>query len=85
MRSRTLLRAAPAVERLGQRWFPTFGGVVVMEAGKQLYAVKPLKQRRRLKAPVLAFPKPAGNNVTGRSADRPTQPMEYPIQLSTPK
>ena len=69
VRSRTLLRAAPAVERLGQRWFPTFGGVVVMEAGKQLYAVKPLKQRRRLKAPVLAFPKPAGNTVTGRSAE----------------
>ncbi|SDG34455.1 Methyltransferase domain-containing protein [Limimonas halophila] len=38
-RSRTLLGAAPAFERLGQRWMPHFGGVLMLEAGKQLYAV----------------------------------------------
>ena len=34
----TLLRAAPAVERLGERWLGRLGGVVVVEAAKQLYA-----------------------------------------------
>ena len=37
-RSRLLLRAAPAVERLGERWLGRLGGVVVVEAAKQLYA-----------------------------------------------
>jgi len=35
--SRFVLRSAPAWENLGQRWFPTFAGVVLVEAGKQIY------------------------------------------------
>ena len=58
-RSRALLRAAPAWERLGARWFPTFSGVLLMEAGKQLYAAREKPARRRHLAPVVAFPQPA--------------------------
>ena len=33
-----LLKAAPAVERLGRRWCGAFGGVLMVEAAKQIYA-----------------------------------------------
>src|SRR5947209_9348379 len=50
VRKRMMLRAAPAGERNDKRWFPTFAGVVLIEATKQIYA-KPIAvrtQRRRL-------------------------------------
>lgn len=37
-RSRMMLASAPAVERIGARWFKTFGGVLMIEAQKQIYA-----------------------------------------------
>jgi SAM-dependent methyltransferase len=43
-RSRMMLRAAPAWERIGKRWFPTFAGVLLVEATKQIYA-KPAATR----------------------------------------
>jgi SAM-dependent methyltransferase len=43
-RSRMVLRSARAWERLGTRWFPTFSGVVLVEATKQIYA-KPVPAR----------------------------------------
>jgi SAM-dependent methyltransferase len=43
-RSRMVLRSARAWERMGARWFPTFGGVVMVEATKQIYA-KPVAAR----------------------------------------
>ncbi|HWB52389.1 MAG TPA: methyltransferase domain-containing protein [Stellaceae bacterium] len=50
-RSRMMLRAARAWERIGARWFPTFAGVILVEATKQIYA-KPTAtrapKRRRL-------------------------------------
>jgi len=49
-RHRMMLRSAPAWERIGTRWFPTFAGVLLVEATKQIYA-KPaaaLPPRRRL-------------------------------------
>jgi len=36
-RSRFVLRSAMAWENLGQRWFPTFAGVVMVQASKQIY------------------------------------------------
>jgi SAM-dependent methyltransferase len=42
--SRMMLRAAPAWERIGTRWFPTFAGVLLVEATKQIYA-KPAATR----------------------------------------
>ena len=47
---RMVLRSAPAWERIGKRWFPTFAGVLLVEATKQIYA-KPTAirvPRRRL-------------------------------------
>ena len=32
------LRSSLAWERIGKRWFPTFSGVVLVEATKQIYA-----------------------------------------------
>jgi len=43
-RSRMVLRSARAWERVGTRWFPTFAGVVMVEATKQIYA-KPVAAR----------------------------------------
>ncbi len=56
-RSRTLLAAAPAWERVGQRWFTRFGGLVVIEASKQQYATsKPVQHRRLRSRVVVPFP-----------------------------
>ena len=53
--SRMALRMAPAIEGLGQRWFETFGGVIMVEAAKQIYggsAVRDAKVKRRSYLPV---------------------------------
>jgi len=48
--SRVMLRSAPAWERIGKRWFPTFAGVLLVEATKQIYAKPAVARapRRRL-------------------------------------
>lgn len=62
--SRTLLGAAPAWERIGERWFQAFAGVVLIEATKQLYAASGQRQRRRRRpAVILPFPQPAGASI----------------------
>jgi SAM-dependent methyltransferase len=38
VRSRMILSAAPACEKIGERWFTNLGGVVLFEATKQIYA-----------------------------------------------
>lgn len=52
---RVVVAAAPAWERIGERWFTSFGGVNVVEAGKQVYAGTPLvvqgARRRHLTKP----------------------------------
>src|SRR5437763_12897236 len=51
---RMIMRSAPAWERIGRSWFPTFAGVLLVEATKQIYA-KPAAvrapRRRRVYAP----------------------------------
>jgi len=42
--SRMMLRSAAAWERIGKRWFPTFAGVPLVDATKQIYA-KPAAAR----------------------------------------
>jgi SAM-dependent methyltransferase len=37
-RSRMVFRSASAWEQIGSRWFPSFAGVLLVEAGKQIYA-----------------------------------------------
>lgn len=63
-RSKTLLRSAAAWERVGGRFFPTFAGVVMVEAGKQLYSVSMASQKRvRLGRPVvIRLPQVAGRS-----------------------
>jgi hypothetical protein len=47
-RKRMILRSAAAWERMGKRWFPTFAGVVLVEATKQIYAKPtPIRAPRR--------------------------------------
>lgn len=56
--SRMMIAAAPAWEKLGARWFPSFAGVVMIEAVKQIYApsgmAEPARVRLRRKQPLLA-------------------------------
>ena len=37
-RFRMALASAPAIEKIGTRWFPAFGGLLILEAQKQTYA-----------------------------------------------
>lgn len=48
-RTRMLLASAPAIEKIGVRWFQTFSGVLLIEAQKQIYAgtVAPQAAARR--------------------------------------
>ena len=56
--SKALLSTAPAWERIGNRWFPTFGGVVIIEAGKQIYGVTAVQRPRRQRRPAVVLPFP---------------------------
>jgi SAM-dependent methyltransferase len=52
-----MLRAAAAVERLGQRWFGPVAGVVMIEAMKQIYAATPPRvEAGRARARPIAVP-----------------------------
>lgn len=50
--ARLVLRWAGAWESLGSNWWPRFAGILLVEATKQIYAVKPRRQVRRINAPV---------------------------------
>jgi SAM-dependent methyltransferase len=72
-RSMTVLGTAPAWERLGGRWLPRFGGVVIMEASKQIYAGAAVRAKRRRRPVIVPFPQPA-RGAAGRqslSSERP--------------
>jgi hypothetical protein len=53
-----MVRFATTIERLGQRWWPALGGVLLVEAEKKLYAAagntSKLRRRRVGTAPALA-------------------------------
>ncbi len=64
-RSRALLRTAPAWERMGARFFPQVSGVVMIEAGKQIYAASANKALRRVRRPILIpAPQAAGRTLS---------------------
>ena len=63
VRSLAVMRSAPAIERIGSRWFPTFSGVVLVEASKQLYAATPVREQTRKRSSVVVrFPQVAGRS-----------------------
>jgi SAM-dependent methyltransferase len=63
-KSRMVLRAAPAWEKLGERWFTTFAGVVMVEATKQIYA-KAIAQRSQRRSVYLPLPHGASPATRG--------------------
>jgi len=67
--SRLLLSAADAFETLGEILFPGFGGLLLMEAGKQIYAPIAAKIRPAKHNLVLPLPFPASPLPTTRSME----------------
>ncbi len=55
-----VLRAGPAFEKFGRRWCPRLGGVLFVEAHKQVYAATPAQRvafrRRLMPVPTLVAP-----------------------------
>jgi SAM-dependent methyltransferase len=70
LRSRMLLRTAGAWEKLGQRWARLVGGVLLVEAEKQIYAMTGTRARPRRRRRPIAVPLPprpasqAGRHLT---------------------
>ena len=58
---RSLVGLAPPVEKLGRRWAYGISGVLISEAGKQIFAVtaQPAARQPRLRRPQVAFPRTA--------------------------
>jgi len=58
LHNRVMMRFATTIERLGHRWWPALGGVLLVEAEKKLYAAagntSKLRRRRTGTAPALA-------------------------------
>ncbi|MGB0694222.1 MAG: class I SAM-dependent methyltransferase [Rhodospirillaceae bacterium] len=83
MQSRMFLRIAPALERMGARWASSgvtgglpgrMGGVVMVEAAKQVIAVTGTREPARIGRPVILpfprpTPRPAGLALVGRDAE----------------
>lgn len=68
--SRTLLGSAPAIERLGRRYLGGLGGVVMIEASKQIYAMNQPLKREPVRSPVVVpFPQVAAG-ARGAARDR---------------
>ncbi len=72
-RRRFFLRTAGAWERVGARLWQRFPGVVMVEAGKQMYAVTPVRERRRRGRRAIIVPQAAAP-VTSRSGSGETPP-----------
>jgi len=58
--SRLYLTSAGAWERIGERWFERFSGVVMVEASKQLYAASSTRAIARRRPIYIPMPQPAG-------------------------
>ncbi len=64
-RSGLMLKIAPLWERIGARWFRTFGGVHIIEASKQLYAPTARITERYSRRPALIPAAPSPARFTG--------------------
>ena len=75
-RLKMLMRAAAAWEQAGARWFPGFGGVVMIEASKQVYRLVRPVERVRPRPLLVPIPGAATARIA-RSSD-PTDPGPLP-------
>ena len=76
---RPLLNTAPAIERVGQRWGGAVAGVLVVEAGKQIYAVGADRIQRAAPRRIVA---PAAG-VASRQVRGPGRPLPR-LSTNTP-
>ena len=79
IRSRMVLSSAGAWEEIGQRWFPSFAGVVLFEASKQIFATQTVyatATRRRAYAPVASSYRPAAAFAGERAGASPVPPHQ---------
>lgn len=58
--SRPGLRSLMAAERMGRRWWAGLGGVLLMEAEKQIYAMTGTTQQRATRRRAIILPQPQG-------------------------
>jgi SAM-dependent methyltransferase len=65
--SRLFLSSAAAWERIGERWFNRFAGVVMIEAGKQIYAPTAVRAVSAKEARRRPAAQPAIGQPTGRA------------------
>ena len=61
-KSNTLVHTSPVWERIGRRWFPQFGGVMLIECTKQVYAAAAPK--RAIKRKLVVIPSAVGASRT---------------------
>tara|TARA_R110002167_G_scaffold54305_3_gene154673 strand:- start:792 stop:1556 length:765 start_codon:yes stop_codon:yes gene_type:complete len=73
IRSRTLLRAAGPLEKLGQSLGPALAGVLLVEAEKQIYAATAVRQPRRRRPVALPMPLAEGR-ASRQSLERNADP-----------
>lgn len=72
-RRRISIASAPALERIGGRWFPRLGGVLFVEASKQIYAASPAAAPARRKRAYALVPGAAARKTEpARPAGPPT-------------
>ena len=65
MRGRVVLSTAAAMEKIGRASFKAFGGVIVAEAVKQIYAAPPATDRSRI-TPHRPVPGPTSHTSSSR-------------------
>jgi len=80
LRSTFLLTSAPAWEEIGRRWFDGFGGVVMVEASKEVYRVAGRRRRTRNVRPAL-LPRPVAQPARV-GADGPTPVLDGPYSAA---
>lgn len=73
-RRRLMLRSAPVWERIGSHLVPSFAGVLMVEATKQIYAGNPEPGRvRRRHLLTTGKPAPASQNSSERAGTKPPE------------
>lgn len=80
--SRVVLATSRAWERVGTRWVSAVGGLLVVEASKQIYGATPVAQKRRRGSRVYA-PVSNGNGRVKEAEREPTARGE-PTERGTP-